>query len=211
MLYNKIHSDYNSIILHVHIPKSGGTFIKHYLLSNIEADYENNQNQQDYDDKYRTTCERAINGILWEVPDYKNYFIDILKRTEKMSTCASTQVGSVIVRDGRIISTGWNGVPAGKKHCNEIYEWGALPVIADSHQEWSPLNELHAEVNAIGYAAQNGVVTKDAVLYTSVSPCIDCAKLIVAAGIKEVWYIDEYRITEGIKFLNENKIGCKKL
>ena len=62
-----------------------------------------------------------------------------------------------------------------------------------------------------GYAAQNGVSTKDAVLYTSVSPCIDCAKLIVAAGIKEVWYIDEYRITDGIKFLNENKIGCKKL
>jgi len=49
------------------------------------------------------------------------------------------------------------------------------------------------------------------VLYTSVSPCIDCAKLIVAAGIKEVWYIDEYRITDGINFLNENKIGCKKL
>ena len=145
------------------------------------------------------------------MPDYKNYFTDILKRTEAMSTCASTQVSCVIVRDGRIISTGWNGVPAGKKHCNEIYEWGALPTNSKDHQEWSPLNELHAEVNAIGYAAQNGVTTKDAVLYTSVSPCIDCAKLIVAAGIKEVWYIDEYRITEGIKFLNENKIGCKKL
>lgn len=60
--------------IYVHIPKSGGTFIKHYLLSNIESDYENNQNQQDYDSKYKTTCERAINGILWEVPDYKDYF-----------------------------------------------------------------------------------------------------------------------------------------
>ena len=145
------------------------------------------------------------------MPDYKNYFTDILKRTEAMSTCASTQVSCVIVRDGRIISTGWNGVPAGKNNCNEIYEWGALPTNSKDHQEWSPLNELHAEVNAIGYAAQNGVTTKDAVLYTSVSPCIDCAKLIVAAGIKEVWYIDEYRMTEGIKFLNENNIGCNKL
>ena len=145
------------------------------------------------------------------MPDYKNYFIDILKRTEKMSTCGSTQVGSVIVRDGRIISTGWNGVPAGKQHCDHIYEWGALPLNGESHQDWSPLNELHAEVNAIGYAAQSGVSTKNAVLYTSVSPCIDCAKLIVASGIKEVWYIDEYRIIEGIKFLNDNNISCESL
>jgi len=145
------------------------------------------------------------------MPDYKNYFIDILKRTEKMSTCESTQVSCVIVRDGRIISTGWNGVPAGQEHCNEIYAWGSLPTNNKNHQEWSPLNELHAETNAIGYAAQNGVSTKDATLYTSVSPCIDCAKLIVASGIKEVWYIDEYRITDGIKFLKNNKMKCEQL
>ena len=146
------------------------------------------------------------------MPDYKKYFIDILKRTEKMSTCESTQVGCIIVRDGRIISTGWNGVPAGKKHCNEIYAFGALPTNGENHHDWSPLNELHAETNAIGYAAQNGVSTKDAILYTSVSPCMDCAKLIVASGIKEVWYIKEYhRTTAGIDFLNNNKIGCKRL
>ena len=99
-----------------------------------------------------------------------------------------------------------------QKDCDHIYEWGALPLNGKDHQEWSPLNELHAEVNAIGYAAQNGVSTKDAILYTSVSPCIDCAKLIVAAGIKEVWYIDEYhRTTVGTDFLNENNIECKKL
>ena len=57
--------------IYVHIPKSGGTFIKHYLLSNIEPDYENNQNQQDYDDKYKTTCERAIGGILGKFPIIK--------------------------------------------------------------------------------------------------------------------------------------------
>lgn len=65
---------YDHKFIYVHIPKSGGTFIKHYLLSNIEPGYEENQNQQDYDDKYRTTCERSIGGILHEVPDYKNYF-----------------------------------------------------------------------------------------------------------------------------------------
>ncbi len=60
--------------IYVHIPKSAGTFIKHYLLSNIEAGYESNQNQQDYDDKYRTTCERALSGIVQDVPEYKDYF-----------------------------------------------------------------------------------------------------------------------------------------
>lgn len=60
--------------IYVHIPKSAGTFIKHYLLSNIEPEYESNQNQQDYDDKYRTTCERALSGIVQDVPEYKDYF-----------------------------------------------------------------------------------------------------------------------------------------
>lgn len=60
--------------IYVHIPKSAGTFIKHYLLSNIEDGYEENQNQQDYDDKYKTTCERALSAVVPEVPDYKDYF-----------------------------------------------------------------------------------------------------------------------------------------
>lgn len=60
--------------IYVHIPKSAGTFVKHYLLSNIEPDYKNNQNQQDYDDKYHVTCERALNAISSEVPKYKDYF-----------------------------------------------------------------------------------------------------------------------------------------
>ncbi len=60
--------------IYVHIPKSAGTFIKHYLLSNIEPGYESNQNQQDYDNKYRTTCERAHSGIVQDVPEYKDYF-----------------------------------------------------------------------------------------------------------------------------------------
>lgn len=60
--------------IYVHIPKSAGTFVKHYLLSNIEPEYENNQNQQDYDEKYRTTCERPLLSIIKDIPDYKDYF-----------------------------------------------------------------------------------------------------------------------------------------
>ena len=60
--------------IYVHIPKSAGTFVKHYLLSKIESDYEHNQNQQDYDYKYNVTCERAISAIAREVPNYKDYY-----------------------------------------------------------------------------------------------------------------------------------------
>ena len=60
--------------IYVHIPKSAGTFVKHYLLSNIEPEYKNNQNQQDYDDKYNVTCERSLNAIASEIPDHKDYF-----------------------------------------------------------------------------------------------------------------------------------------
>lgn len=60
--------------IYVHIPKSAGTFIKHYLLSNIEEGYAENQNQQDYDDKYHVTCERSLNAIIRDVPDYKDYY-----------------------------------------------------------------------------------------------------------------------------------------
>ena len=151
------------------------------------------------------------------MPNYKKFFKKILKETEKMSTCARVQVGCLIVRDGRIISTGWNGVPAGSQHCDDKYVvidmFGAMSEPdMETHHEWSTKNEVHAETNAIGYAANNGVATKDADLYTSVSPCIDCAKLIIAAGIKHVYYTDEYdRSDDGQNFLHKNNIYMEKI
>ena len=144
------------------------------------------------------------------MPDYKKYFKKILKETAAMSTCARVQVGCIIVRDGRIISTGWNGVPAGQDHCKNEYVFGGLPI--ESHHTWSTKHEVHAETNAIGYAAKNGVSTKDADVYTSVSPCIDCAKLIIAAGIKYVYYTDEYdRSDDGQNFLHRNNIHMEQI
>ena len=150
------------------------------------------------------------------MPNYNKYFKRILKETAEMSTCARVQVGCVIVRDGRIISTGWNGVPAKKKHCNNHFkkkEWkGIESYLSEKHNKWSTQNEIHAETNAIGYAAQNGVSIKEAVLYTSISPCVFCAKLICASGIKKVFYVKEYdRDNGGIKFLKENNVNCEEL
>ena len=149
------------------------------------------------------------------MPDYKKFFKKILKDTEEMSTCARMRVASLIVKDGRIVSTGWNGVPSGKMHCRDFFY--NRDVTRDmlgyaDHHKFSEKNEIHAEQNAIGFASRNGLSTKDSDLYISVSPCIYCAKLIWAAGIKNVYYIEEYdRSIEGIEFLNENNIKCKEL
>ena len=149
------------------------------------------------------------------MPNYKKFFKKIVKDTEEMSTCARMRVASLIVKDGRIVSTGWNGVPSGKIHCRDFFH--NRDVIRDmlgyaDHHKFSEKNEIHAEQNAIGFASRNGLSTKNSDLYISVSPCIYCAKLIWAAGIKNVYYIEEYdRSTEGIEFLRENNIKCEEL
>jgi len=149
------------------------------------------------------------------MPNYKKFFKKILKDSEEMSTCARVRVASLIVKDGRIISTGWNGVPSGKTHCIDFFH--KQDVIKDiigysDHHKFSEKNEIHAEQNAIGFAARNGLSAKDSDLYISVSPCVYCAKLIWAAGIKNVYYAEEYdRSIAGIEFLKENNINCEEL
>ncbi len=134
-----------------------------------------------------------------------NYFVEILNVVKSQSTCSRLKVGAVLVKDGRIISTGWNGTVAGAKHCNQIKH--------TNHHEFSINNEIHAEANCIGYAARNGVKTEDTTLYVNISPCIHCAKLIKAAGISIVYYVEEYDNVEenGLKFLINSGVAVKKI
>ena len=107
-------------------------------------------------------------------------------------TCNRLQVGAVIAIDGRIISTGYVGAPAGMPHCSP-----------ETCNVSSPCTRtMHAEANAIAWAARKGLPTEGATLYATHSPCHDvCAKLIINAGIKRVVYGTEYRKTEGIELL----------
>jgi len=138
----------------------------------------------------------------------EEYFFKVAELTSKLSTCASIEVGAVLVRDKRIIATGYNGVASGKKHCKEIF---SDTFDRETHHTWSIENELHAEENLIAVCAKNGIQTKDAKLYLTVSPCITCAKIILAAGILEVNYSKEYdKDSRGIKFLKDNGVKCLK-
>lgn len=120
-----------------------------------------------------------------ERPSWDEYFMDMAKLAATRSTCLSRQVGAVIVKDKCVISTGYNGASKGSKHCTEI---GCIrkKLNIPSGQQLDLCRAVHAEQNALVQAARSGTSTKDAVIYVTVTPCFQCAKMLVNAGIKEV-------------------------
>ena len=141
-------------------------------------------------------------------------FGKILDAICERSTCHRIKVGALIVRDGRIISTGWNGTYSGGTHCSEHFKGidSTTDEFKQLHREFSERYEIHSEQNAIAYAARNGIATDGATMYISLSPCSNCAKLIVASGIKTVFYRDIYdRMTEGLDFLIKSGITVERL
>jgi dCMP deaminase len=117
-------------------------------------------------------------------------FINIAKETSTLSHCVRSKVGAVLVKDGNIISFGYNGAPSGMDNSCEKDDV-TLPHI------------IHAEVNAILKAAKTGNSVDGSTLYLTLSPCLDCSKLILQSGIKKVVYLNEYRSTQGIDFLSQ--------
>lgn len=140
-------------------------------------------------------------------PKFLSYFKNVCLETSKLSTCISKQVGAVLVRDNRIIAIGYNGTPSGEKHCDEIFKEG---FDREEHSTWSKTHEYHAEENLLLFCLRNGISTKDSQLFVSLSPCINCAKLIANSGIEKVYYMEEYdRDKTGLKFLEEHSISTE--
>ncbi len=135
---------------------------------------------------------------------------EILQVIEKRSTCLKLKVAALLIKDDRIISTGWNGVPSKHKHCCDFFSGEELD-FAEKHHEFHVNNELHAEQNCIAYAAKNGISTDNSTLFISISPCCSCAKLIIAGGIKSVYYINEYKDISGNDLLSKSGIKVMKL
>ncbi len=118
-------------------------------------------------------------------PDWDDYFMEIAHLVAKRSSCLRRKVGALLVLDKRILSTGYNGAPAGLAHCNEvgcIREQLKIP----SGERHELCRGLHAEQNAIIQAAVHGVAIKGAELYCTHYPCAVCAKMLVNAGIKSL-------------------------
>ena len=128
-------------------------------------------------------------------PSWDRYFMDIAHVAASRSNCSRRQVAAVVVRDKQIISTGYNGTPRGIKNCSE----GGCPRCNSDVPSGQGLHQClcsHAEENAIVQAAYNGIMLKGATLYTTYSPCLLCAKMIINAGIVEVVYHEHYTIDD---------------
>ncbi|MCP4176347.1 MAG: cytidine deaminase [bacterium] len=144
-------------------------------------------------------------------PDWDTYFMNIALVAASRSNCCRRHVGAVIVRDYRIISTGYNGTPRGITNCSD----GGCPRCNSEVPSGSNLGECiccHAEENSIVQAAYHGVSVKDGTIYTTYSPCLYCTKMIINSGIKNVVYAELYKFDNRVKdLLNEAGIALKEL
>ena len=130
------------------------------------------------------------------------------------STCSRASVGVVIAREGRILVTGYNGAPAGMAHCNHSCDCGNLGK-ATHLEHCNSLKpcfiSVHAEANALAYAARWGIPVEDSDLYSTYMPCLACAQLIITAGINRVYIRNEYRDKAGMMLLRDAKVDIIKL
>lgn len=170
---------------------------------------------------------------------YIDYYMDVAERTGKLSHAIRRQVGAVIVKDNRILSYGYNGMPSGwdneceyKEYAgdaggwlnpDEIYErWPYVEEVTkttESGEEYkynaryrlvTKDEVLHAESNAIAKVSGSTESSEDATLFVTTAPCIHCAKMIFQSGIKNVFYRDSYRDTKGVDFLEKGGINVNQ-
>jgi dCMP deaminase len=145
-----------------------------------------------------TITIRAISnltkGVIGMRPEWDIYFMKIAHVVALRSTCDRALVGTVMVLEKRILTTGFNGSPAGLPHCDE-----AGHLMVDGHC----VRTIHAEANAIIQAALHGVSTKGSTCYVTHFPCIQCAKMLINSGVVRIVYDQQYRIDENtLEFLN---------
>ena len=144
-------------------------------------------------------------------PGWDEYFMSIAKVVSTRSSCMKRHIGAIIVRDKRIVSTGYNGTPRGIKNCDE----GGCTRCNSFAGSGTKLDEClcsHGEENAIVQAAYHGISIKGATIYTTFSPCLLCAKMIINSGIVEVVYNSDYPLGEAaMELLKEAGVIVKQI
>jgi len=143
-------------------------------------------------------------------PSWDKYFLDVAGLVARRSTCLRRNVGAILVKDKRILATGYNGAPAGLKHCLDI---GCLrqKLNIPSGQRHELCRALHAEQNALIQASLYGISVKGSMLYATCQPCMICAKMLINAGIAEIIITDGYPDKMAMDFLKQAKIKVRKV
>ncbi len=153
--------------------------------------------------------EEEKKKVISHRPSWEEYFMDITHLVAKRSTCLRRQVGAVLVKDKKILATGYNGAPSRLEHCLEtgcLREKRRIP----SGERHELCRGLHAEQNAIIQAAYHGVEIREATLYCTNHPCIICSKMIINAGIQKIVFENGYADTLAKKMLKESGIKIEK-
>lgn len=143
-----------------------------------------------------------------ERPSWDEYFMKLAYEVATRTTCLRRAVGAVIVKERRILATGYNGVPTGIAHCSEV---GCLrqQLGVPSGQRHEICRGLHAEQNAIIQAAHYGIDISASSIYITTQPCVVCAKMIINAGIVEIVYANPYDDELALSMLNEAGIALR--
>jgi dCMP deaminase len=142
-------------------------------------------------------------------PTWDEYFINIAKLVSSRSTCLRRDVGAVVVKNKQVLTTGYNGAPAGVRHCDEVgcmREEMGVP----SGERHELCRALHAEQNAFLQAARHGISLDGATMYMTTQPCSICAKMIINAGIKKIIFEGDYPDKFAIELLKEAGVGLEK-
>ena len=146
-------------------------------------------------------------------PKFVEAYMDVAERFAQLSSAKRLNVGAIVVKDDRIISIGYNGMPTGWDNCCEeevLVDYGNR--VSDAKYELKSKPEvLHAESNAIAKLAKSPESGEGATIFITHAPCIDCAKLIYQSGIAAVYYKNDYRSTQGIEFLVKSDIEVVKV
>jgi len=141
-------------------------------------------------------------------PKFQQLYITIASTVATMSTARRLQVGAIVVKDDRVISMGYNGMPSGwDNNCEDEICWpnGEIKFLTTKPEV------LHAETNAIAKLARSNESGLGATMFITHSPCLDCAKLVYQSGINTVYYRNSYRSEEGIQFLEKAGVEVVKL
>lgn len=147
-------------------------------------------------------------------PTWDEYFLMLAKLAATRSTCLAFPVGAVIVKNKQILATGYNGPPSGSVHC--IAQGYCYPGLSSCDaSKTMPSRAVHAEANAIAQAAKHGISTEGASIYVTLEPCLSCLKLLISAGVREVFYENPFNSGESLlvrdSFINEGLVTLKQI
>jgi dCMP deaminase len=143
-------------------------------------------------------------------PSWEDYFLKITELVASRSTCLRRKVGAILVRDRRILATGYNGAPAGLNHCLEV---GCLRADrgVPAGQRHELCRAIHAEQNAIIQAARHGVSPVGATLYCTHQPCVICTKMLINSGVCRIIYLEGYPDELSMELLEEAGVELVKV